>query len=175
MTELQQALALEGSLEYEGVVYRFGGTTLEVMARWEDWLADETLQRMERLLARKPDGAQQAMRIVADQSAEGVFDFYGATSSRRMRELSGLKKLVFFRIAQNHPDVQKKVVDAIVERDWEVIYREIQKEFAALEALLPNADAPETGASRSESAGGPRSPRSATSSTSSPPTSESAG
>ena len=154
MTELGQALSLGGTVEHNGKVYPVGPTTTEVIARWEDWLANETLQRVERLLSKKPDGAQQAIRIVADQSAEGVFDFYGEASRKRIGELSGLKMLTYFRVAVKMPAVTKKEIDELVDATWEQLYREQQKEQAALAALLPNDEAP-VGANQSVSAGAP--------------------
>lgn len=146
MTELQQALALEGVVEWEGKSIRIGPTSVEVMGRWEDWLADETLQRLLRVLGKRPGGEDKAIRAVANQAAEGVFDFYGEASAKRMGELSGLKMLVFFRALQHDETISKAVTDAIVERDWEVMYRQIRKEMAAADALLPNDEAPKTGA-----------------------------
>lgn len=153
MTELQQALALEGTVEADGVVYRIGGTTLEVMAGWEDWLASETLDRLLRIHGKRPNGETQAIKTVADQSAEGAFDFFGELSQKRMSTLTGLKMLVYLRIRQNHKDVPKKTIDAVVEKDWEAMFLHLRKEMAAQESLLPNDAAPETGQSPNESAG----------------------
>lgn len=177
MTELQQALALEESIEHEGVVYKLGPISVEVMGAWEDWLAGETLDRMLRLVgrARGPDAENRAIESVAKLSAAGVFDFYEDASQNRMRTLAGQKKMTFFRIKQHHPLVEAKVVNDIVEQQWEKLYLAIRKQLAAQAALDPNADAPAQTGANSESDGEQSSPESATPTTSSPPTNESAG
>ncbi len=175
MTELQQALALDGTVTADdGTEYRLGGTTAEVMGGWEDFLASETLDRLLRIHGKRPNGEAQAIKAVAEMSEEGAFDFFGESSQKRMQTLSGLKRLVYLRIKQNHPDVPKKTIDAVVEREWETLFREIQKEMAAQDALLPNDEAPETGQSLNVSAGEASSLKSATSSTPSPAKNESA-
>ena len=93
MTELQQALATETTIEWEGVVYRVGGITLEVMAAWEQWLAGETLDKMILLLGKHKDGEEKAIRAVAKLSASGEFDYFGDPSQDRLRTMAGQKKL----------------------------------------------------------------------------------
>lgn len=161
MTELQKSLATETTIEWEGVVYRVGGITLEVVSKWEEWLASDTLERMLRLLGKHRDGEERAIRAVAKLSASGEFDYFGDPSQDRLRTMAGQKKLVFFRVAQHHPTVEAKVVSDFVEKSWADLYRIVLAELIAMEQSLPNAQAPKTGA-KSESDGEPSSPKSAT-------------
>ena len=174
MTELYHALAMSAIVTHEGKQYQIAPITAEVMARWEDFLATETLSRLRRLLAKEPNGLEMAIRTVADQSAAGTFDFDSETSAKRMREVDGIKHLTFFRIQSAHPDVAKTTTDAIVDRSLEDFLVQMRAAQETMERLSPNVEAPSTGANASNSDGEPCSPKSATSSTCSPPTSESA-
>lgn len=159
MTELRLALGDNGNIEWEGVVYNTGSTSLEVMAQWEDWLAGETLERQIRLLRKTQNGEMKAIKAVAEMSAEGVFDFYGEVSEKRINTPSGLKQLFFLRILQNNDKVTKKTVNAMIDAKLANQLRlQWEKEQAALDAILPNAEAP-TGAI-SESTGSRSSPAS---------------
>ena len=143
MTELRLALGENGRIEYEGVVYNTGATTLEVMAEWEDWLATETLDRQIRINRNRQNGEMKAIKAVAELSAEGVFDFYGELSEKRISTPSGLKQLFFIRIRQNHPDILKKTINAMIDKNLETALRlQFEKEQAALETILPNDQAP---------------------------------
>ncbi len=173
MTELQQVLALETSVEFDGKTYRISKVALEVMAAWEDWLFNETLERTIRAMRTKPNGEMLAIKATAEMSAEGIFDFYEEASLVRMSKISGLKRLMLFRLRQNHPDITNAIVEAIVDRDFEQFQLAIKAEMAAQDALLPNDDAP-TGANQSESGGEPSLPKSAMPKTSCQPTTESA-
>lgn len=159
MTELRLALGDNGKIEWEGVVYHTGATSLEVMAQWEDWLAGETLERQIRLLRKTQNGENKAIKAVAEMSAEGVFDFYGETSEKRINTPSGLKQLFFLRILQNNDKVTKKTVNAMIDAKLANELRlQWEKEQAALDAILPNAEAP--AGAISESTGLPSSPAS---------------
>jgi hypothetical protein len=165
MTELQQALATESSIEWEGVSYRLGGITLEVMSKWEQWLATDTLERMLQLLGKHRDGEEKAIRAVAKLSASGEFDYFGDASQDRLRTMAGQKKLAYFRVAQHHATVEPRIVAEFVEKAWAGLYRAVLAELIAMEQSLPNAEAPKTtGANPSDSGGEPSSPKSATSS-----------
>lgn len=161
MTELQKALGTESTIEWEGVVYRVGGITLEVMAKWEEWLASDTLERMLRLLGKHRDGEEKAIQSVAKLSASGEFDYFGEPSQNRLRTMAGQKKLVFFRVAQHHPTVEAKIVSDFVEKSWAELYRIVLAELVAMEQSLPNVQAPTTGATN-EFAGEQSSQKSAT-------------
>ncbi len=147
MTELRLALGEDGTLTgKDGIAYPTGPTSLEVMAEWEDSLFNETLQRLKRSLAKDPNGEMKALKTVAEMSAEGSFDFYGETSQKRIWTPSGIKRLLFFRIKQKSPDVLKKATDAIIDEIMAEDFRkQYEKELAAMDAILPNAEAP-TGA-----------------------------
>lgn len=168
MTELQQTLATETTIEWEGVVYRVGGITLEVMAAWEQWLSSETLDRMIQLLGKHKDGEEKAIRAVAKLSASGEFEYFSDSSQDRLRTMAGQKKLVYFRVKQHHPTIEAKIVSEFVEKSWAELYRAILAELVAMEQLLPNVPAPTTGASPSESGGAASLPKSATSTNDSP-------
>lgn len=152
MTELHQALGLETVVQWEGRSIKIGPVTVEVVARWEDWLATENLERLRRI----GGNDDKALRVVADQAAEGVFDFYGATSAKRMGELSGLKQLTYFMALQHDGGISKATTDAIVEKDFETMLQSIKKDMAATDALLPNDEAPAaTGDKTNAHTGGP--------------------
>lgn len=169
MTELQQSLATERTFEHEGVTYRIGAVTFEVMAAWEDWLAGETLDRMLKLLGKHRDGEEKAVAAVARLSAAGEFDYFGSASGDRMRTLSGQKKLAYFRVKQHHNSIEPRVIAEIIENDWLALHRAMLADIVAHEAVNPNAQAPAaTGAKTNESAGEPSSPKSATVSDASP-------
>ena len=154
MTELSQALGLEGTVEHGGKTYRLGPITLEVMGAWEDWLAGETLDRLLRFAARSGGSRAEAFDSVAKLSAEGVFDFFGETSQKRLTQLSGQKKITYFRILQHHPDIDSKTVAEIVEAEWDKLFLLVQKDLAAQLALDPNEGSPATpGPSQHESDG----------------------
>lgn len=162
MTELQKSLAIETTIEWEGVVYRVGGITLEVMAMWEQWLSQDTLDRMLLLLGKHRDGEEKAIRAVAKLAASGEFDYFGDPSQERLRTMNGQKKLVFFRVKQHHPTIESKIVSDFVEKQWAVLYQAVLAELIAMEQALPNGQAPKTGAKQSDSAGEASLPKSAT-------------
>jgi len=168
MSELQQALATETTLEADGVVYRVGGITLEVMSAWEQWLASETLDKMLVLLGKHRDGEERAIQAVANLSASGEFDYFVEPSHNRLRTMAGQKKLVYFRVKQHHPTIEAKVISDFVEKSWAELYRAVLLELVAMEKTLPNVPAPTTGASPNDSAGAPSSPKSATNTDASP-------
>lgn len=160
MTELQQVLATETTIEWQGTVYRVGGITLEVMNAWQNWLASETLDRMLLLLGKHKDGEDKAINAVAKLSAAGEFDYFGDASQNRLRTMAGQKKLVYFRVAQHCPTVEPKIIADFVEKQWGDLYKAVLADLIAMEATLPNAEAPKTtGASQNESAGEPSSPK----------------
>lgn len=143
MTELRLALGDNGTIEYEGVVYQTGTTSVEVMAEWEDWLASESLDRLIRINRNRPNGEMKAIKAIAEASAEGVFDFYGESSEKRINTPSGLKQLFFFRIRQNHPQVLKKTINEMIEsKVGAELKLRWEKEQAAVDAILPNGEAP---------------------------------
>lgn len=153
MTELWLALSENGTIEFRGVVYNTGGTTLEVMADWEDWLAGEALDRLLRVNLRRQreekaiqNGEAKAIKAIADLSAEGVFDFFGETSEKRLKTPSGLQQLFFLRIRQHHPDILKKTINEMVDSKIAAQLKvQWEKEKAAADAILPNAEAPQEG------------------------------
>ena len=102
MTELSgvvsKAYADEGIIEDGGEVFHTGKTTLEVMAEWEDWLANDALERMLRMLRKQPGGEDKAIKAIATMSAEGAFDFYGQTSATKLGTPSGIKQLIYLRV-----------------------------------------------------------------------------
>lgn len=159
MTELQRALATESEIQHDGITYRLGGITLEVMAAWEQWLAGETLDKMLTLLGKHRDGEEKAIRAVAKLSASGEFDYFGDPSQDRLRTMAGQKKLVYFRVKQHHQTIEPKIVSDFVEKAWSELYRAVLTELVAMEQNLPNVPAPKTGASPNESAGEPSSPK----------------
>lgn len=159
MTELQNVLAAESTIEWEGVVYRVGGITLEVILAWEQWLATETLDKMLLMLGKHRDGEEKAIMAVAKLSASGEFDYFGEPSQNRLRTMAGQKKLVYFRVKQHCHTVEEKIVANVVEKSWSELYRAVLAELVAMEKTLPNVPAPATGANPSESAGEPSSPK----------------
>ena len=62
--------------------------------------------------------------------------------------------MFFIRIRQNHPDVLKKTINAMIDKSLETALRiQFEKEQAAMESVLPNAEAP--AGAKSESNGSP--------------------
>lgn len=160
MTELQQVLAAETTIEYQGIVYRVGGITAEVIDAWQNWLAGETLDRMLFLLGKHKDGEDKAVHAVAKLSAAGDFDYFGDASQDRLRTMKGQKKLVFFRVKQHHQTIEEAVIAEFVEKQWSELYKAVLADLVAMEATLPNAEAPKTtGANQSESVGELSSPK----------------
>ncbi len=163
MSELSKALGAESTIESDGIVYRVGGITLEVMSKWEDLLAGDTLDRMLKILGKHKDGEDKAIQAVAKLSAAGEFDYFGEASQNRLRTMKGQQDLVFLRVKQHHPTIEKKIIQDFVEKHWAELYRTVLAELIAMEQSLPNAPAPTTGATN-ESAGEASLPKSATSS-----------
>jgi len=163
MTELGKALGTETSIESDGVVYRVGGITLEVMAKWEEELAADTLKKMLLILGKHKDGEEKAIQAVAKLLAAGEFDYFGEPSQNLLRTMKGQQRLVYLRVKQHHTTIERKVIEDFVEKSWAELYRTVLAELIAMEQSLPNAPAPTTGA-KNESAGEPSLPKSATSS-----------
>lgn len=157
MTELRLSLADNATIEYEGRVFNTGTTGTEVMADWEDRQCQKTYERLIRvgIAMKMPTARQDAIDAIARLSAQGEFDFYGETSQKKMDTVDGLKLLFFIRIRQCHPDVTKKTIDAMIDAEFERTLRlQHEREQAALEAILPNDEAP-AGAKDDASAGAP--------------------
>lgn len=143
MTELWLALGKGGTVEFEGKVYQTGQNTFEVIAGWEDWLASRALEPLLRLNAKKIDGEVKSYKAVGEMAAQGKFDFYGTVSEERMNTPSGAIQLFFLRIRQNHPDITKEIIARMIESNLaDELKKQYQKEQAALDAILPNVEAP---------------------------------
>lgn len=156
MTEIQQALAMEDEIVEGGVTYRVGGITAEVISRWESELATETYE----LLLKVSGNQAAALETVGRMSVEGVFDFIGESSWKKIGTLEGRKKLMYLRVRQHHKTIDPKVIYNIVENNWAELAKIELKERAA-ESARPNEQAP-TGANQSVSGGSQSSPDSVT-------------
>lgn len=139
MSELAQALAVEDTIEHEGVVYPIGPISIEVMAGIEDWLERDTIEELSKLFPGNPDAIVRAM---TSSIASGVFKFTSIPTQMRISELDGRQKLWYLRIRQNRPAVDEQTIKDAVEAKWVECVRIHQKEMAARAALDPNAAAP---------------------------------
>jgi len=139
MSELAQALAVEDTIEHEGVVYRVGPITLEVMAGVEDWLERDTIEELNKLF---PNNFNAVVQAMTTSIASGVFKFTSIPTQMRIGELDGRQKFWFLRIRQNHPNVDEQTIRDAVENQWVACIRIAQKEAAARAALDPNAETP---------------------------------
>lgn len=144
MTELRLALATEGTLKAaDGTEYRIGQTNVEVIDAWQNWLAEEAYLRT-MSSAGKHVGNQAVIKAIVEMTTAGAFDFYGDASQKRLLTPKGMKQLIFLKVAQHHPTVEKAIIEKYVDDNIEEFIRRHDLEIEVQKALDPNADAPAT-------------------------------
>lgn len=141
---LADLLGNDTTLEFRGKTLRVSRMTLERIAEWSSWMEARTLASLLRASRANLEPDTAALDAVGRLAASGAFDFMSSASVSLMNTLDGKVRMLFIRIAPNHPEFTERDAREIVETEYAKVLEAYQRLVERGDGD-PNAEAPKSG------------------------------